>query len=54
MKKKLLSILFAAGALSLSAQIHVVEYLGNSKTLVNTSKTDSITFAPPATRHTAN
>lgn len=41
--------MFAAGALSLSAQIHVVEYLGNSKTLVNASKTDSITFAPPAT-----
>lgn len=45
--------MFAAGALSLSAQIHVVEYLGNSKTLVNASKTDSITFAPPATSGTS-
>lgn len=45
--------MFAVGALSLSAQIHVVEYLGNSKTLVNASKTDSITFAPPATSGTS-
>lgn len=45
--------MFAADALSLSAQIHVVEYLGNSKTLVNASKTDSITFTPPATSGTS-